>query len=194
MAKKVEPQINHIFILFGWQNSLRNVRCLVSSYPPMSPKQIANLIDAHSPALLLYARQFGPCAEDLVQEAFLKLVALREWPREMLPWLYRVVRNAALDERKMRQRRERREQTVARMTRWFVEPEIDGLDAEIAAKTLQELPVEQREVIVAHLWGGLTFEQIGEVSGAATTTVFRRYQAGIEALRTRLGASCTNPK
>jgi RNA polymerase sigma-70 factor (ECF subfamily) len=158
----------------------------------MSPKQIANLIDAHSPALLLYARQFGPCAEDLVQEAFVRLVSQRTWPGEVVPWLYRVVRNAALDERKMRQRRVQREQEVARVTRWFVEPEVDGLDAQTAAEALQQLPVEQREVIVAHLWGGLTFEQVAAVSGSSATTVFRRYQAGIAALRNRLGTPCTN--
>lgn len=158
----------------------------------MSPKQIANLIDAHSPALLLYARQFGPCAEDLVQEAFLRLVAQRTWPSEVVPWLYRVVRNAALDERKMQERRARREQSVARVVRWFVEPQIDGLDAEAAAGALQELDVEQREAIVAHLWGGLTFEQIGAVADIAASTAFRRYQAGIEALRARLGVACEN--
>ena len=30
---------------------------------------------------------------------------------------------------------------------------------------LRSLPLEQREVIVAHLWGGLTFEQIGDFVG-----------------------------
>ena len=158
----------------------------------MSPKLIANLFDAHSPALLLYARQFGCCAEDMVQEAFLKLVTLRESPRDVVPWLYRVVRNGALDQRKMGQRRARREQVVAQVTRWFVESEVDGLDAEAAAKALQDLPVEQREIIVAHLWGGLTFEQIGEVASTSASTCYRRFQAGIATLRARLGLPCTN--
>lgn len=160
----------------------------------MSPRQIANLIDAHGPALLLYARQLCDCAEDVVQEAFLKLVTLREWPRETAPWLYRVVRNAALDAVKARRRRQRREEQAARSARWFVEPEIDGLDAEAASAALRGLPPEQREVIAAHLWGGLTFEQIGEVSGTAASTAYRRYQAGITALRERLGVSSWDPK
>lgn len=158
----------------------------------MSPKQIADLFDAHSPALLLYARQFGCCAEDIVQEAFLKLVTVREWPREVVPWLYRVVRNGALDQRKSGQRRARREQLVAQATRWFFEPEIDGLDAKTAAQALQELPVDQREVIVAHLWGGLTFEQVGEITGTSASTCYRRFQTGVDTLRVRLGVSCVN--
>src|SRR5580704_12974324 len=99
----------------------------------MSPKQIANLIDAHSPALLLYARQFCDVAEDVVQDAFLKLMAQRTWPNDAVPWLYRVVRNAALDAVKTQRRRVKREQAVARSTRWFVEADIEGLDAQTAA-------------------------------------------------------------
>jgi RNA polymerase sigma-70 factor (ECF subfamily) len=161
----------------------------------MSPKQIANLIDAHSPALLLYARQFCDVAEDVVQEALLKLMAQQTWPTEVIPWLYRVVRNAALDAVKTQRRREKRERDVARATPWFVEAEIDGLDAETAANALRELPIDLREAIVAHLWGGLTFEQIAELSGTAASTACRRYRAGIVMLREKLGASCpNNPK
>jgi RNA polymerase sigma factor (sigma-70 family) len=158
----------------------------------MRPRQIANLIDAHAPALLLYARQFCGCAEDVVQEAFVKLVALRDWPREAVPWLYRVVRNAALDAVKTQRRRERREQAAARAARWFVEPEIDGLDAETASAALAGLPLEQREVIVAHLWGGLTFEQVGATIAGSASTAYRRYQAGLAALREKLGVPCPN--
>lgn len=127
-----------------------------------------------------------------VQEAFLKLVALREWPREAIPWLYRVVRNAAFDATKTQRRRVQRERVAARSGCWFVDAEIDGLDAEAAASALNELPVEEREVIVAHLWGGLTFEQIATVSGSSATTSFRRYQAGLERLREKLGVPCPN--
>lgn len=158
----------------------------------MSPRQIADLIDAHAPALLLYARQLCGSAEDVVQEAFLKLAALRESPTEVVSWLYRVVRNGALDASKSQRRRRQREQAVARSVRWFVEPEVDGLDAELAASAMKELPVDEREIIVAHLWGGLTFEQIAALAGTSASTAFRRYQAGIAKLRKRLGITCTN--
>jgi RNA polymerase sigma factor (sigma-70 family) len=158
----------------------------------MSPKQIVDLIDAHAPALLLYARQFCDTAEDVVQEAFLRLVRQRPWPDDAVAWLYRVVRNAALDAVKSRRRRVRREEAVARTTPWFVEPAVDDLDAEAAAKALRELPIECREAIVAHLWGGLTFEQIGAAVNASASTACRRYQAGIALLREKLGAPCPN--
>ena len=158
----------------------------------MRPDDFVRLLDSHGPPLILYARQWCAAPEDVVQDAFLKLVALRSPPREVVPWLYRVVRNAALDAAKGDRRRQRRESVVARAARWFVEPEVEGLDASAAVAALQRLPVEEREVIVARLWGGLSFEQIAEVAGCSASTAFRRYSAGLDALRKQMGVPCPN--
>jgi RNA polymerase sigma factor (sigma-70 family) len=158
----------------------------------MRPDDFTHLLDNHGPPLILYARQWCDAPEDVVQEAFLKLIALRQPPRAVVPWLYRVVRNAALDAGKASRRRQRRESAVARPVRWFVEPEVEGLDASSAVAALQRLPDEEREVIVARLWGGLSFEQIAEVAGCSASTAFRRYSAGLAALRRELGVPCPN--
>jgi len=158
----------------------------------MRPDDFVRLLDTHGPRLILYARQWCTTPEDVVQEAFLKLVSLRQPPRRVVPWLYRVVRNAALDARKAARRRQQREAAVARPAGWFVEPEVDGLDAATAVAALQRLPTEEREVIVAHLWGGLSFEEIAEVASCSASTAFRRYSAGLETLRKELGVSCPN--
>jgi RNA polymerase sigma factor (sigma-70 family) len=159
----------------------------------MSPHEFASLVDLHGPSLILYARQWCRAPEDVVQDAFLKLVALREPPREVVPWLYRVVRNGALDSGKSSRRRQRREHAVARPERWFLEPALEGLDAGLAVTALQRLPVEQREVIIARLWGGLSFEQIADIAGCSVSSAFRRFSAGIESLRSELGEPCPNP-
>jgi len=52
------------------------------------------------------------------------------------------------------------------------------------------LPIEQREVIVAHVWGGLSFEQIGELIGSSASTAHRWYVAGLTLLRERMGVPC----
>src|SRR5262245_13406283 len=158
----------------------------------MTPQDFGRLVDRHGPPLVLYARQWCHAPEDVVQDAFLKLFALPRSPREVVPWLYRVVRNAALDAAKLARRRQRRESAAARPARWFVEPEVDGLDADAAVDALQRLPLEQREAIVARLWGGLSFEQIAEVAGCSVSTAFRRFGAGIDALRLELGVPCPN--
>ena len=131
--------------------------------------------------------------EDAVQDAFLKLIALAAKPREVVPWLYRVVRNAAIDAGKADRRRQHREQAVARPEHWFVETAVHGFDAAKAIEALKNLPGEQREIIVARLWGGLSFEQIGATAGCSASTAFRRYSAGIDCLRQELGATWPNP-
>jgi RNA polymerase sigma-70 factor (ECF subfamily) len=47
-----------------------------------------------------------------------------------------------------------------------------------------------REVIVARLWGGMTLEAIAAVVGCSVTSAHRRFEAGVAALRERLGVPC----
>ena len=158
----------------------------------MEPQDFARLIDASAAPLVLYARQWCGAPEDVVQEAFIKLVCQRRMPEDVLAWLYRVVRNAAIDAGKTARRRRQRESSVARPERWFVEDEIDGLDADAAVAALELIGGESREVIVARHWGGLSFEQIAAVVGCSASTAFRRYSAGIEELRKQLRVPCPN--
>jgi RNA polymerase sigma-70 factor (ECF subfamily) len=159
----------------------------------MGPELLGRLVDEHAAALALYARQWSTAPEDIVQEAFLKLVAQRQPPQNPVAWLYRVVRNAALSATRSEKRRQRRETLAAtRASSWFIASEGTGLDAETATVALAALPIEQREAIVAHLWGGLTFEQIADLAGTSASTAHRWYVAGLAALRERLGIPCPN--
>jgi RNA polymerase sigma-70 factor (ECF subfamily) len=157
----------------------------------MTPHEFALLVDNHGPRLILFARQWCGTPEDVVQDAFLKLVALATPPREVVPWLFRVVRNGAMDAGKTARRRKQREAAAARPARWFLEAEVDGLDAQAAVAALERLPIEQREVIVARLWGGLSFDQIADMAGCSASTAFRWFSAGIDALRQELGLPCS---
>jgi RNA polymerase sigma factor (sigma-70 family) len=158
----------------------------------MSPSDLARLIDSHAAPLVLCARQWCAEPEDVVQEAFLKLARQSRVPDDAVAWLYRVVRNGAIDAGKLARRRKRRETAAARPVRWFVEPEVDGFDAATAVAALERLSSEEREVIVARLWGGLSFEQIATVVGCSASTAFRRYSSGVDQLRERLGVLCPN--
>jgi RNA polymerase sigma factor (sigma-70 family) len=155
----------------------------------MTARQIADLIDRHAPALVLYARQWCATPEDVVQEAFSRFVQQKQPPDDPPAWLFRVVRNRAMDVGKADRRRRQREERAAKIE-WFDEEEVDGLDAEAAVAALQSLPMEQREIIIARLWGGLKFEQIAEASGCSVSSAHRRYEAGLAALRERLGVEC----
>jgi RNA polymerase sigma-70 factor (ECF subfamily) len=158
----------------------------------MGPEQLGDLVDRYAAALTLYARQWCSCPEDVVQTAFLKLVRLRTEPENLVPWLYRVVRNGAIDASRAARRRQKYEAAAAdHASPWFT-PSDDpsGLDARTATDALASLPAETREIIVAHLWGGLTFEQIAQTVASSAATCYRRYAAGLEVLRQQLGAEC----
>ena len=158
----------------------------------MDPEHLGYLIDRHAAALALYARQWCAAPEDVVQEAFLKLARLAQPPDQAVPWLYRVVRNAAISQSRAERRRQRHEARAAeRAPLWFQPPDDPaGMDAATVSAALAELPLDQREVIVAHLWGGLTFEQIAEMAGGSASTAYRRYAAGLAALRDKLRVPC----
>lgn len=151
----------------------------------MEPTVLGQLYRQHAPALRLYARQWGGSGEDLVQEAFMRLAQQTPPPEQILPWLYRVVRNAALMSRRTAVRRRQREQRASKPEAWFAANE-DRLDAGEATRLLAELPLELREVIVARLWGGLKFEDIADLVGCSLPTAHRRYQTGLTQLRERL--------
>jgi RNA polymerase sigma factor (sigma-70 family) len=157
----------------------------------MGPEYFGPLVDRHAAALVLYARQWCATPDDVVQEAFLKLHRRAKAPDNIVPWLYRVVRNAAVSASRGARRRLRHERLAAdQASVWFVPRQDDAMDAGMAASALERLPVEQREVIIAHIWGGLTFEQIAVVSGSSSSSAHRLYVAGLTALRERLNVSC----
>jgi RNA polymerase sigma-70 factor (ECF subfamily) len=157
----------------------------------VGPELLGRLVDEHAAALTLYARQWCIAPEDVVQEAFLKLMVQRAAPASPIPWLYRVVRNGAISAARAARRRRHHEAVAATRTpNWFNASDAAGLDAQAATAALQALPIEQRETIVAHLWGGLTFEQIAELTGSSSSTAHRWYLAGLSALRERLRVPC----
>src|SRR5213078_1306059 len=96
----------------------------------MGPDLLGKLLDEHGAALTLYARQWCVAAEDVVQEAFIKLASQRPAPEHVLPWLYHVVRNRALTARRAQLRRHHHEQAAAQCRPWFVLPEAGALDVD----------------------------------------------------------------
>jgi RNA polymerase sigma factor (sigma-70 family) len=161
----------------------------------VSPETLRRLLDKHTAPLVLYARQWCGTPEDIVQDVFLLLMREPAAPANPVGWLYRAVRNKAINAARSARRRARHEATAAhRGEPLLVASEGDRLDATAAAGALAELPLEQREVIVARLWGSLSLEEIAKLTGTSTSTVHRRYQEGIAALREKLEGICPNKK
>ena len=153
--------------------------------------ELAELVDTHVDALLLFARQWSDAsAADVVQEAFLQLVRrvkANDPPEHVVGWLYRVVRNELIAQHHSACRaRAREERAAADRPAWF-EPSLDTrLDALRAAEQLASLPIELRETVVARIWGGLSFEEIAELTSTSRSTAHRRYLSAIDALHKSL--------
>ncbi len=148
----------------------------------------------HGRRLVLYASQWvrdRADAEDVVQDAFVNCYRRRiARVDEPLPYLYRAVRNAALNHRRSLARRERAER-VPTDRQLFEEaapgPEDDEFRARVEA-ALDALPAEQREALVLRVWGELTFGAIGSLLEIPVATAKSRYRYALDALRTRLAA------
>ncbi len=159
--------------------------------PAAGPSLLTELLDRYGPALVLLARQWCDTAEDVVQEALVQLTRQPTLPDEPKAWLFRVVRNGAISAGRGESRRRRRETAAAPARPWFEDRLEDALDAQSAAAALAGLPADEREVVVSHLWGGLTFAEIGRLTDTSASTAHRRYEAGLAALRERLRVPCT---
>ncbi|TVR48912.1 MAG: sigma-70 family RNA polymerase sigma factor [Puniceicoccaceae bacterium] len=146
----------------------------------------------HGPCFLLFARQQTPSeadARDVYQEAF-----LRVWKAGVPPvpgLFYRALRHAAIDLGRRQSRRRRREEFAGQpagdgIAGWFApDPAHSAEQAAITAE-LRQLPPEQQEVVVLHLWGGLTFAEIAATLDLSPHTAASRYRYGLENLRRRL--------
>src|SRR5271167_4632437 len=103
----------------------------------MDSDWLARLVDRHAAALELFARQWCDTPEDVVQEAFVKLAAQHTPPENSAAWLFRVVRNGALNAAQAARRRRRYETAAAESTAWFQAKRTvespDALDPETAA-------------------------------------------------------------
>lgn len=162
---------------------------LLRSYRRGDVDAFVLLYGRYNRALYLYARTLAQDAarsEDLVQEAFVRLV--RYDPERLgddaQAFLYAVVRNLVRDELRRTASRQRGEPLIAARV-----SEGSALDsarlaqlAETVTRALEELPEEQRETIVLKIYCGMTFQEIAELTGTSMGTVASRYRYAIEKL------------
>lgn len=145
----------------------------------------------YGPRLLLFARQQTRGrndAEDVVQEAFVRYWRARESDPGLSPSLmYTMVRRIAIDHVRRAEGRSLTESRAGAMAdsgeAWFVDPVETRERKDLIEEALRGLPVAQREVLVLRIWGGLTFEQIGETLEISPNTAASRYRYGLDQLR-----------
>lgn len=135
-------------------------------------------------ALSIVGNQSG--AEDIVHEAFRKMLALGHRPAELRPYAFRCLRNAALDQLRFLKREAEK---VADYRLLFDQQEQPDLSDEIA-EMLASLSDSEREIIVLKIFSGLTFREVAEVCELPQGTVAASYWRSLKKLRdSRVGVS-----
>jgi RNA polymerase sigma-70 factor (ECF subfamily) len=124
----------------------------------------------------------------VVQEAFIRFWRSRGRVADPAAFLFACVRNCALDWRRERDRRTRRNEAAARSEE---EPLlIGGIEHEerraAIEAALRGLPGDQRDVLVMRIWGGLTFPQIAAALEISANTAASRYRYALARLRGQL--------
>jgi RNA polymerase sigma-70 factor, ECF subfamily len=154
--------------------------------PKLSAAEIRLLYERHGAALLLYARSFvvnAAAGEDLVHEVFLKLLRGETTvPDIPLAYLYRAVRNAALNA--LRDRREHA--SWDSQITWFQDREGKQEEELALQSALGELPEDQRAAVIMRIWGGMTLEEVADATAVPLSTAASRYRYALEKLRERL--------
>ena len=148
----------------------------------IDPEQLEKLMESHGAALVLYARQWCNSPDDAVQEALIELIHCREVPEYTVAWLFKVTRYRAINIARSEKRRKDHHHRAAELTEpWFVPKEENHKLSELSG-LIENLPPDEREVVVAKVWGGLTFEQIAELNGSSSSSTHRLYHKALKTL------------
>lgn len=154
---------------------------------------LGQLLDQHGAALALYAAQWTDSPEDCVQEALVELARQPTAPDHIIGWLYRVVKNRALNAaRGARRRRERETRSIAGRFEITTQPaSLDRDDTADMLEALDELEPGDREIVVMRIWGGLTFEEIAKSLAISVTSAHRHYGQALLKLRQKMESTCS---
>ena len=149
----------------------------------LSERKVRSLYERHAGALALYARSFGldvASAQDVVQQIFLKLLSGATGVPQLTPgYLFRAVRNACLNVRRDAAKTAPLDAGVS----WLVHRE-GNRELELTLQSaLAGLPEDQREVVILHVWGGLTLQEIADVATTSLNTAASRYRYALDKLR-----------
>ncbi len=147
--------------------------------------------------LMNYARAYAGSAQDVelvvsraLHSVERALYAGKVEKEALLPYAYQAIRNEAVTLYRKEARRRRAEQGYLRASEdelihspHHEAPPPEDIDIRLI---MQELPDELAEILRLHIWEGLSFASMADTLGLSETTVRRRYQQAISAIRSKL--------
>jgi RNA polymerase sigma-70 factor (ECF subfamily) len=170
------------------------------SLPEETPAQLAVLLENHRAFLRYLERRVGDreLAEDILQDAFTKVIARPDQApanEAIVPWFYRTLRNAAIDQFRRRGAASRAIEAFARELEARTAPE-PGMEAEICAcvsRLAETLKPEYAEALQAIDVNGTPVKVFAERHGLSASNagvrVFRGISSGVVSI---ISASSTS--
>jgi RNA polymerase sigma-70 factor (ECF subfamily) len=158
--------------------------------------EVERLYREHGTALLLFAMSISldrGRAQDAVHQVFLRMLETSRLDKveDLKAYLFTCVRNAVLNDHKV----SRRNAALDEESHWFDPPQRDYAAELNLRRALESLPDDQRQVLVLHIWGELTFLQTAGVLGISSNTAASRYRYALANLRESMCVkedSCAN--
>ena len=161
------------------------------------PASVATLLENHRAFLQYLERRVGDraLAEDILQEGFAKVVARPEQApadESVIPWFYRTLRNAAIDQFRRRGAADRAYEAFARELETHETP-TDDMEGEICAcvsRLAATLKPEYAEALEAIEVAGIPVKTFAEQKGLSSNNAGVRVFRAREALKKRVTESC----
>ena len=172
---------------------------LVKNYISGDESALASLIERHQSKIygFIYSKiNDRDLSDDIFQETFIKVIKTlksQSYNEEgkFLPWVMRIAHNLVVDHfrraKKMPFQRETEEYSIFNyMTDNSLNIEGQIISEQVEsdlAKLLDELPADQKEVLVMRMYQDLSFKEIADLTGVSINTALGRMRYALLNLR-----------
>lgn len=173
---------------------------LLSAYLSGDKNAISILIERHAKRVRDYIRMMvknSEIADDIYQETFIKVVRFIDEGRykdngKFLSWVLRIAHNQVIDHfRQMKQQNNVSEADAGYdilNTKKFADPSVEDkiVNEQIESdlrKLIENLPEEQKEVVMMRYFGDLSFKEIAEQTNVSINTALGRMRYALINLR-----------
>ena len=175
-------------------------KMLLNSYLSGNRSAISQLIERHSRRVLDYIKMMvkdSDVAKDIMQETFIKAVRVIDSGRytdngKFLSWILRIAHNQVIDRfRAQKQNRTLNESEAGydvlgtiRIAENSIEDDMISaqIDSDVR-RLVDQLPEEQREVVMMRYYSGLSFKEIAEQTDVSINTALGRMRYALINLR-----------
>lgn len=157
---------------------------------PIKRGELETFYDKHEQSMFICALSItknAAMAEDAVQNSFSRLISAQTSPDDLKCFIFRSIRNSAID--LLRKEKGAVDPSAHPFFQTKPNPRDIAIQQEfqtIVEDILLTFPQEERETILQHVFGDLTFREIAEIQDISINTVMSWYRRSMGKLRDQL--------